>query len=101
MDIKTLTGNNLRPDGTATGVKPRGLPNPQEPTAVKTGAVSGESVTLTETAKTLSAARGSAQDVPFDDARVADIKAAISEGRYPIDTRRLADSLLRFEGMLS
>jgi negative regulator of flagellin synthesis FlgM len=99
MDIKLPIGNNLRTDGPAVGSKPRGgTPSASDPTATSPKGAVGESVTLTETAKTLSAARGGAQDTPVDSARVADIKAALAEGRYEIDNQRLAQRMLDFEG---
>jgi negative regulator of flagellin synthesis FlgM len=101
MDIKTLIGNNPRADGTTTGIKSRGTISVADPVSVKTNGTASESVTLTAAAKSLSAARESAQDVPFDSARVERIKTAISEGRYPIDNQRLAKSMLNFEGMMS
>lgn len=36
-------------------------------------------------------------EAPFDAARVAALKAAIAEGRYPIDERRLAANILAIE----
>jgi negative regulator of flagellin synthesis FlgM len=98
MDIKLPIGNNLRTDGPAVGSKPRGTPSPTDPTAPSPKGAAGESVTLTATARTLSAARGGAQDTPVDSARVADIKAALAEGRYEIDNQRLAQRMLEFEG---
>ncbi len=101
MDIKTLIGNNPRTEGTTTGVKSGRVISVADLTPVKTSGTAGESVTLTAAAKSLSAASASAQDVPFDSARVERIKTAISEGRYPIDNQRLAKSMLNFEGMMS
>jgi negative regulator of flagellin synthesis FlgM len=101
MDIKLPIGNNLRTDGTVAGGKARSAPSPTEPTETRSRGVMGESVTLTETAKTLSAARGDAQEAPVDNARVADIKAALAEGRYEIDNQRLAQRMLAFEGAFS
>ena len=37
----------------------------------------------------------------FDEARVNEIKQAISEGRYPIDNRRLAEKFLQLESQLN
>ncbi|MTW20726.1 flagellar biosynthesis anti-sigma factor FlgM [Allochromatium palmeri] len=98
MDIKLPIGNNLRTDGTVAGGKPRNAPSSTEPTETRPKGVAGESVTLTETAKTLSAARGDAQEAPVNNTRVADIKAALAEGRYEIDNQRLAQRMLAFEG---
>lgn len=97
MDIKLPIGNNLRTDGPAVGSKSRGTPSSTDPTATSPKGAVGESVTLTETAKTLSAVRGGAQDTPVDSARVAEIKSALAEGRYEIDNRRLAQRMLEFE----
>ncbi|QGU33006.1 flagellar biosynthesis anti-sigma factor FlgM [Thermochromatium tepidum] len=99
MDIKLPIGNNLRTDGPSAGSKPRGsTPSASEPTLTSPKGAVGESVTLTETAKTLSAVRGGAQDPPFNSVRVAEIKAALAEGRYEIDSQRLARRMLEFEG---
>ena len=100
MDIKLPIGNNLRTDGPASGGKPRGTPSPSDPSQARPQGSAGESVTLTETAKTLSAAREEAQNAPIDNARVAAIKSAITEGRYEIDNQRLAQRMLAFEGGL-
>lgn len=101
MDIKLPIGNNLRTDGPAAGGKSRGTPSPTDATPTSPKDAVGESVTLTETAKTLSAMRGEAQDAPVDKARVAEIKSAIAEGRYEIDDQRLAKSILAFEGVFA
>jgi negative regulator of flagellin synthesis FlgM len=36
----------------------------------------------------------------FDEARVSEIRQAISEGRYPIDNERLAEKFLELESQL-
>ena len=48
-------------------------------------------VSLTTGGSTL--ASGS-QDVPFDSAKVDEIRRAIAEGRFPVDAKRIADALL-------
>jgi negative regulator of flagellin synthesis FlgM len=101
MDIKQLTGNTLRSDGTSSGVKPRSTSTDSGPITRQLEAAVGESVTLTATARTMASARETATTVPFDSEKVASIKAAISEGRYPIDNQRLADRLLNFEQLLA
>lgn len=101
MDIKTLIGSTMRPDGAASGTKPRGTPDAGERPAAQAGAQPSESVTLTQAARSMKAAQESAGAVPFDDAKVAEIKAAISEGRYPIDNERLADRMLSYERLLA
>ncbi|WP_201091106.1 flagellar biosynthesis anti-sigma factor FlgM [Thiocystis minor] len=101
MDIKNLTGGNLRTEGSPSGVKPRVTSTADRPSTPKTPGAIGESVTLTQTARTMSAARENASDVPFNEAKVAEIKGAIAEGRYSIDNQRLADRMLGFERLLS
>lgn len=101
MDIKLPIGTNLRTDGPAAGGKPRGSPAPADQTPVTPKGAAGESVTLTETAKTLSAVREGGQETPIDEARVNRLKSAIAEGRYAIDDQRLAERLLAFEGGLA
>jgi len=101
MDIKLPIGNNLRADGPAAGGKPRGSPQPADQNPVMAREAAGESVTLTETAKTLNSVRGGAQEAPIDDVRVNRLKSAIAEGRYAIDDQRLAQRLLEFEGGLA
>ncbi|MBV5308612.1 flagellar biosynthesis anti-sigma factor FlgM [Chromatium okenii] len=69
--------------------------------AMKGMNATGESVTLTSTALTMTAALNNAAEVPFDSNKVAKIKAAIAEGRYPIDNQRLAQRMLDFEDMFA
>ena len=42
------------------------------------------------------AADMAAQGAPVDGAKVAAIKAAIAEGRYPVDPAKLADAMIKF-----
>lgn len=101
MDIKTLIGSNTRPEGTNSSAKPRGPSIQPEQSTSKSAAPVGESVTLTPTAKSLKAATERASTVPFDEAKVARIKAAIAEDSYPIDNARLADRMLSAERLLA
>ncbi|MBK1723678.1 flagellar biosynthesis anti-sigma factor FlgM [Thiocystis violacea] len=101
MDIKTLTGSNMRPDGPASGTKSRTVTAADEQPKSVSKPVVGESLTLTQAAKTLKAAEENASMVPFNETKVAEIKAAITEGRYPIDNERLASRLLSFEQQLA
>jgi len=54
-----------------------------------TGAV--DRVSLSGAAPTLI---GPAAAPPFDERKVEEVKRAIAEGRFPVDARRVADSLL-------
>lgn len=42
------------------------------------------------------AADMAAQGAPVDGGKVAAIKAAIAEGRYPVDPAKIADAILKF-----
>ena len=103
MDIKLPIGNTLRTDGPSAGSKPRGTPSATDSTTATPLPQStvSESVTLTATARTLSAMRDSLKEAPIDNARVAEIKSALAEGRYEIDNQRLAQRMLEFEGAFS
>ena len=58
----------------------------------KTGS---DELVLSETAETALA------NAEFDSAKVAKIKAAIQEGNYPIDAKKVAESFAALEGMIS
>ena len=45
-------------------------------------------------------ARASAEEAPFDDAKVRQLQQAISEGNYPIDTQRLAQKFIELENLI-
>jgi negative regulator of flagellin synthesis FlgM len=102
MDVKTLSGSAPRTESTATSTaKPRGTASAGAGMAAQGGVSSEESLTLTAVAKSMTAAKQGATEVPFDAAKVAEIRAAIAEDRYPIDNEALASSILRLEGLLS
>ena len=49
----------------------------------------------------LSAASENAlSEAKFDGAKVAELKAAISEGRYPVDVQKVAEKFIALEGMI-
>ena len=104
MDIiNNLTGKSLRSDGVSPGVKARetvsGSDTTQTP-AVARGVV-GESLTLTDAARSIGAARDNAGQIPFDENKVAALKAAIEDGSYAIDDRRVAGKIVNLEIQLS
>ena len=58
----------------------------------------GESVSITQAAEELLALETQLRERPaVDSARVEQIRRAIDEGRYEIDTQRIVDSLLQSE----
>lgn len=65
----------------------------------ETTAASGSSpVRITDQARTLAALEQALQSVPVvNEARVAEIRSAIEEGRYQVAAERIADKLLRLD----
>ena len=66
------------------------------------GAVSSDSVSLTDTAARLRNIEGVLAEMPeVDNGRVAEIQRAIADGSYEIDAGKIADKLLNFEAAFS
>jgi negative regulator of flagellin synthesis FlgM len=64
--------------------------------------VAKESVTLTSIARTITdTARDNTNMMPFNEEKVAAIKTAIMEGRYPLDNKKIAQKMLDFEHQLA
>lgn len=97
MDIKLPVGNTVQANGSAVGSKPRSGPSaPTDESQVPRASphTVAESVTLTDTAKTLRSLRGEARDAPVDNPRLQAIKSAVQEGRYVIDDQRVAQRMV-------
>ncbi|MDJ0906005.1 MAG: flagellar biosynthesis anti-sigma factor FlgM [Woeseiaceae bacterium] len=63
---------------------------------------SGDTVNLTSGAKLLERLEKNLASLPpVDENRVAEVKSAIENGDYEIDSRAIADAMLRFERSLS
>lgn len=58
-------------------------------------------VELSEDAKSLARAADGGASAEFDEARVEAIRAAIAEGRYPVDPARLAERFISLESELN
>ncbi len=105
MDIKGLNTNNLKPDGNQSG---SGVQRRNDTARADAGggqasgatAKSDDAVTLTGAAQAMNAAVGNSETAPFDAARVAELREAISEGRYPVNNQELADRMVELEALL-
>ncbi|OOC51123.1 MULTISPECIES: flagellar biosynthesis anti-sigma factor FlgM [Thioalkalivibrio] len=103
MDIKGLNTNSLRPDSQNPGVKGRdesGNTASRAPASGNASAPNNDSVTLTGAAQAMNAAAGAGDTAPFDAARVAELREAISSGNYPVDNQQLADRMIDLESLL-
>lgn len=64
--------------------------------------VQAENVVLTETASKLRRLQATLADIPIvDPKRVEEARHAIAEGRYRIDSQRLAEKFVQLERMLN
>ena len=62
----------------------------------------GQGVRITDSARQLAALEQAIRDLPdIDDARVAQVRAAIADGTYQVSPDRIADKLLRMESELA
>ena len=99
MEIRNGMKIDAGRDAAASEVKstaPRGGDRAQGATdAPRPGA--GDRVTLTETAQRLLRGGGGEGGAPVDSSRVAEIRAAIENGTYRIDSRKIAEALVAFD----
>lgn len=65
-------------------------------------AAEGQGVRITDSARQLAALEQAIRDLPdIDEARVAQVRAAIADGTYQVSPERIADKLLRMESELA
>ena len=102
IDFSRLNNTPALPGNTRTAgakdsveAKPQPLPAKAEQAAASQ---SGESVHLSNEAQQLQKVTDKLRDQPaVDKARVAELKAAIADGSYKVDSNRVASKLLNFE----
>ncbi|MGM0554387.1 MAG: flagellar biosynthesis anti-sigma factor FlgM [Pseudomonadota bacterium] len=105
MDIKGLNTNNLKPDGNQSG---SGVQRRNDTARADAAGNQGngntvkndDAVTLTGAAQAMNATAGASESAPFDAARVAELRSAISEGNYPVNNQELADRMIELEALL-
>lgn len=98
MDVTKITGYQNRP--VQAGTDKKVSRNTDASTGTSAGATSSGSspIQITDQARQLAALESAVQAMPVvDDARVAEIRNAIEEGRYEVAPERIADKLLSME----
>lgn len=100
IDIKNLSQSQPRGAGDGASVgETRGNRAPQG--EARPGAGGGDQVTLTDTARRLSDVVRTASAQPaVDKERVEQIRQAIQEGRYEVNSQRIAEKLMNTEDLL-
>lgn len=97
MDQASIGKLGNKVDETAAGRKVAGDTGPAD--ARSTGSAgASDTVEVTSSARLLESLEKSIKDLPaINEARVAEVKAAIESGNYEIDSEALADAIVRFE----
>lgn len=99
IDISRLNNAPAVTSSTRTGGTQEAAASP--PAAAPKAAdssISGESVHLSQEAQQLQKVTDKLREQPaVDKARVAELKAAIADGSYKVDSNRVASKLLNFE----
>ena len=91
-----ITGYSNRP--IQLGVDKKISRSGENAAAPQSSATAGTAVSITEQAKQLAALEQAVQSLPaVNEARVAEIRTAIQEGRYQVDPERIAEKLLCIE----
>jgi negative regulator of flagellin synthesis FlgM len=109
--VNTQAANNKRPH--QSHVLQQNQKTPQSETGDEPVTLTPAALTITEiitrqneksleTQALTSNSNGDGKAIPpLDEARVAELRSAIAEGRYPIDNERLANKLIQWDRLLS
>ena len=103
IDFSRLNNSQALPGSTRTtgakdSVEAKAQPAPAAKAEQAGASQSGESVHLSNEAQQLQKATDSLRDQPVvNKARVAELKQAIADGSYKVDSNRVASKLLNFE----
>lgn len=102
IDFSRLNNSPSLPGNARTGAAKESLETKSQPLPTKTEQAgttqSGESVHLSNEAQQLQKVTDSLRDQPVvNKARVAELKQAIADGSYKVDSNRVASKLLNFE----
>ncbi|EZI26118.1 MULTISPECIES: flagellar biosynthesis anti-sigma factor FlgM [Pseudomonas] len=97
LNSTPTTSGTTRAAGTKDSVEAKAQPLPAK-TEQASASQSGESVHLSNEAQQLQKVTDSLRDQPVvNKARVAELKQAIADGSYKVDSNRVASKLLNFE----
>ncbi len=98
IDLSRLNGNAPVQGTTRTSSTKETTAVAATAAAAPTTAASGEAVYLSDEAQKLKQISDSLRDQPtVNTARVAELKSAIADGSYQVDSKRVASKLLNFE----